>query len=271
MGEIISIISQKGGVGKTTTAINLCASLAIMEQKVLLLDLDPQECIATSFKYTKYNLKGGIHDVIHGRKNISDVIHFSPLKNLDFVPNNFNGKEDKNIYISSLKDAKLKNILNDLKHIYDFIIIDCPPALNNANCNALIASDSIIVPIQCEYYALKALGKLLNLARTIKKRYNPNLQYRGFLLTMVDQRNNLTKRVMYKIQYTLKDLVFNTIIPRNIRLAEGPYYGKPVLMFDRSCKGATSYLDLAHEIMHQNGTIDSTLTIKKDKEIVKIL
>ncbi|MBD3288634.1 AAA family ATPase [candidate division KSB1 bacterium] len=260
MGEIISIVSQKGGVGKTTTAVNLCASLARLNRKILLIDLDPQGHVSTSFGFGKFDIKGGIYDVIHSSMNIEDTIHSTNITNFDLIPSNFDNEEDgKNYYIAPLKELKLKNILSSLKSHYEFIFIDCPPSLSNATSNALVSADSIIIPIQCEYYALKALGKLLKLTRAIKKHYNPELQYRGFLLTMVDLRNNLSKRVMNKVRYTLKGLVFETMIPRNIRLAEVPYYGKPAIEFDKSCKGSTSYLELAKEILNQDGTTDSNL------------
>ncbi len=145
--------------------------------------------------------------------------------------------------------------MRPIRDDYDFIVIDCPPALGNLTYNALIASDSIIVPIQCEYYALKALGRFLKLTRTIKEEHNPALEYRGFLLTMVDMRNNLTKRVVEKVKYTLKGMVFETMIPRNVRLAEVPYYGRPVMFFDRNCKGARSYIQLAEEILSNSEVV----------------
>jgi len=264
MSEIISIVSQKGGVGKTTTAVNLCASLASLNYKILLIDLDPQSHVATSFGYGPYDLHGGIYDSLSKNSiEIDEIIQTTEIENFNFIPSNLDNEENENNnYISTLKDAKLKKILTPLRSIYDFVFLDCPPSLGNVTSNALISSDSIIVPIQCEYYALKSLGKLLKLPRTIKKLYNPDLEFRGFLLTMVDLRNNLSKRVMNKIRYTLKGLVFDTIIPRNIRLAEVPYYGKPVLLFDKSCKGASSYMDLANEMLNHNGTIDSNLTKK---------
>ena len=268
MGEIISIVSQKGGVGKTTTAVNLCASLASLDYRILLIDLDPQGHVATSFGYGPYDLHGGIYDIFSNSNDIEQTIHPTQSEKFDFIPSNIDAEDnEKNNYISPLKESKLKKVLSKIKSQYDFIFIDCPPSLGNATTHALISSDSIIIPIQCEYYALKALGKLLKLTRSIKKLYNPDLQYRGFLLTMVDLRNNLTKRVMNKVRYTLKELVFETMIPRNIRLAEVPYYGKPVIMFDKSCKGADSYVDLAHEILNQNGTLDSRLSINKNDKI----
>lgn len=278
MAEIISIVSQKGGVGKTTTAVNLCASLAHLNYKVLLIDLDPQGHVSTSFGFGKFDIKGGIYDVIHSSRDINDTIHTTNIKNFEFIPSNFENEEDgKNYYIAPLREAKLNKVLSMIKSRYDFIFIDCPPSLSNATSNALVSSDSIIIPIQCEYYALKALGKLLKLTRAIKKHHNPNLKYRGFLLTMVDLRNNLSKRVMNKVRYTLKGLVFDTMIPRNIRLAEVPYYGKPVIEFDKSCKGSTSYLELAEEMLNQTGTTDSNLSTnssslsKKESEKMNII
>ena len=258
MGEIIAIVSQKGGVGKTTTAVNLCASLCYLKHRVLLIDLDPQGHVATSFGKGKYDINGDIFSAIRNGENLNAVIHSTGVKDYDFIPSNIESDEDdKKTYIAPLREKRLKQELYNLKSDYDYILIDCPPALGNVTCNALVASNSIIVPIQCEFYALKSLGKLLKLTRTIKKLYNPNLEYKGFLLTMVDLRNNLSKRVTNKVRYTLKGLVFDTIIPRNIRLAEVPYYGKPALLFDKRSKGAESYMDLAREILNQHGTIDS--------------
>jgi len=260
MGEIVSIISQKGGVGKTTTAVNLSASLALLNKKVLLIDLDPQGHISTSFGFAKYDVNGSIDEAIFDSKDISELIHKTPVENFDFIPYvNDMGDDERNYFMSPLKDGKMKKLLDQLKSQYDYIFIDNPPSLNNVTSNALIASDSVIVPIQCEYYALKALSTLLKQIRTIKSTYNPDLKYRGFLLTMVDLRNNLSKRVMTKVRQTLKDLVYNTMIPRNIRLAEVPFYGKPAYLIDKSAKGSKSYLELAREFLSQNGTIASKL------------
>lgn len=264
MSEIISIVSQKGGVGKTTTAVNLCASLTSLGHKTLLIDLDPQGHVATSFGYGKYDIKAGIYELITGTNEIEEIIHSTLMENFDFIPSNFwSEDEDKLEELHQEHASFLKSPLSKLKSKYDFILIDCPPSLGKLTFNSLVASDSIIVPIQCEFYALKALGKLLKLTRMVKNDYNPSLQYRGFLLTMVDLRNNLSRRVMEKIKYTLKGLVFETTIPRNIRLAEVPYYGKPVILFDKSCKGANSYLELAAELLNQNGTSESSLAKKE--------
>ncbi|MFQ5864153.1 MAG: ParA family protein [bacterium] len=270
MGEVIAIASQKGGVGKTTTAVNLSACLASLGNRVLLIDIDPQGSVATSFGYGRYDIKAGILDLFTQDIPPSETIHPTGLENFDFIPTNIwsnNGTERQ--LIDAAGDAKLKHAIKSLRHQYDFIIIDCPPSLGKLTYNALIASDSLIIPIQCEYYALKALGRFLKETRRIKNEKNPNLKYRGFLLTMVDLRNNLTKIVIEKVRYTLQGLVFNTIIPRNIRLAEVPFHGKPVIMFDKTCRGATSYMDLACEIIGENGKIKSASERTEHAEVMK--
>lgn len=262
MGEIISIVSQKGGVGKTTTAVNLSASLVLKGYKVLLLDLDPQGHVATTFKYGKYDIKAGVHELLLGNlKEVEKTIHPTPIKNFDFIPSNIWSEDEKELEeLSNNNEIFLKTHLSAIKNKYNYILIDCPPSLGKLTFNALAASDSIIVPIQCEFYALKALGNLLKLIRIIRNKFNPNLKYRGFLLTMVDLRSNLSRYVMERLQNTLEGLVFETVIPRNIRLAEVPFHGKPVILFDKNCKGANGYLRLADEILNQSETIESALS-----------
>ena len=253
MGEVVSIASQKGGVGKTTTAVNLGAAFAHLNYRTLIIDLDPQGGIASSFGMSRYDIKGGILQLFTENMPIEQTIHSTELSNLDLIPCNvWSDDDEKRKLIGSSAESKLKACLRSIKEDYDYFLIDCPPALGNLTYNGLIASDSIIVPIQCEYYALKALGRFLKLTRTIKEEYNPSLKYRGFLLTMYDSRNNLTKRVVEKVKYTLKGMVFETVIPRNVRLAEVPYYGRPVMLFDQKCKGSQSYMQLAEEIVASN-------------------
>jgi len=268
MGEVIAIASQKGGVGKTTTAVNLSASLASLGQRVLLIDMDPQGSVAASFGFTRYDIKAGILDLFLSGVSLRDTIHPTGLfEHFEFIPTNLwsdDNERRKLVGISS--KTKLKEELDSLKENYDFVVIDCPPSLGNLTFNALIAADSLIVPIQCEYYALKALGRFLKLTRIIKNENNPKLKYRGFLLTMVDSRSKLTKIVMEKIRYTLQGLVFETMIPRNVRLAEVPYHGQPVLGFDKHCKGATSYLGLAKEVLGEPR--DATAVLQKQEELI---
>jgi len=253
MGEVIAIASQKGGVGKTTTAVNLSASFASLGFQVLLIDMDPQGSVAASFGYGRYDIRAGVLDVFTEGLDITQAIHSTGQSNFDFIPMNlWSDENEKRRAIGKAAKIELKTAIEPLVEQYDFILIDCPPSLGNLTFNALIAAHSLIVPIQCEYYALKALGRFLKLTRVIKNENNPELRYRGFLLTMVDLRNNLTKIVIEKLRYTLQGLVFNTMIPRNVKLAEVPYHGQPVIDFDKNCKGAMSYLALAHEILEQD-------------------
>jgi chromosome partitioning protein len=250
MSEVIAIASQKGGVGKTTTAVNLCASLAHLGHRTLLIDVDPKGNVATSFGYSRYDIKAGILDMFTRSVPLSQTIHQTGIENFDIIPSNvWSDDGEKRSLIGAAVESKLRSALREIKDQYEFVFIDCPPSLGNLTLNALIAADSVIIPIQCEYYALKALGRFLKMTRAIKNEHNPDLRYRGFLLTMVDLRNNLSKRIISKLRYTLQGLVFETMIPRNVRLVEIPFYGKPVLLFDKSCKGATSYLQLAKELL----------------------
>jgi chromosome partitioning protein len=264
MGEVIAIASQKGGVGKTTTAVNLSASLVTLGHKVLLIDVDPQGSIATTFGYGRYDIKAGVLDIFTKEMPIEDAIHPTGMENFDFVPTNlWSDESEKRKLVGLAAIIKLQDTLLPIQNQYDFIVIDCPPSLGNLTFNALIAADSLIIPIQCEYYALKALGRFLKLTRILKNENKPDLRYRGFLLTMVDERNRLTRIVIEKVRYTLQGLVFNTMIPRNVRLAEVPYYGKPVIKIDKNCKGAQSYLELAREVLAQD---ESTTVVKAEQQ-----
>ncbi len=267
--EVIAIASQKGGVGKTTTAVNLGASFAHLGYRVLLVDVDPQGSVASSFGFTRYDVQAGILDVFLTDEPIQNTIHPTGQTDFSFIPTNLWADEnERRKLIGVASKIRLKEALAPIRDEYDFILIDCPPSLGNLTFNALIAADSLIVPIQCEYYALKALGRFLKLTRIIKNGDNPSLKYRGFLLTMVDMRNNLTKIVIEKIRYTLQGLVFKTMIPRNIRLAEVPYHGQPVLGFDKACKGATSYLELAKEVLSDFGNLVNEVEEKEEVRLI---
>lgn len=261
MGEIISVVSQKGGVGKTTTAVNLGASLASLGYRTLLIDLDPQGHVAASFKYEKYDIKSGIYELIENSAEDAAVIYPTPTKDFDFIPSNIFAEDEERLSkINAKKRLFLREPLKRLMKKYDYIFIDCPPSLGKLTFNALVSAHSLIIPIQCEFYALKSLSRLFSMVRKVKRNYNSNLSYRGFLLTMVDLRSNLSRLVLERLRYRLNGLIFNTMIPRNIRLAEVPYYGKPVNLIDKTCKGADSYLKLAQELLNQDGTIESTFT-----------
>lgn len=255
MGEVIAICSQKGGVGKTTTAVNLGASLAFTGRNVLLIDMDPQGSVAASFGFGRYDIVAGIIDIFAEEVSIHKAIHSTGQENFHFIPTNiWSDESEKRKLVGIASKVQLKKVLAPIRDSYDYIIIDCPPSLGNLTFNSLIAADSIIVPIQCEYYALKALGRFLKLTRIVKNEHNPALKYNGFLLTMVDTRNRLSKIVIEKVRSTLQGLVFDTMIPRNIKLAEVPYHGRPAICFDKSCKGAQSYLNLAMEILGEQRT-----------------
>ncbi|MDZ7373653.1 MAG: ParA family protein [candidate division KSB1 bacterium] len=251
MGEVIAVASQKGGVGKTTTVVNLAASLAELGKRVLIVDVDPQGSIATSFGMGRYDIHAGILEVFTQDLPIRQAIHKTEIEGLDIVPSNvWSDEEEKRNLMGAAAESKLRQALQPVRNEYDFILIDCPPNLGNLTFNALIAADSVLVPVQCEYYALKALGRFIKVIRSVKAQHNPSLRYRGFLLTMVDLRSNLARRVMEKVRYTLQDLVLDTVIPRNVRLAEVPYYGKPALLFDRTAKGVAAYTRLAKELLY---------------------
>ena len=251
MGKIIAIVNQKGGVGKTTTAVNLCSALAKKGKKVLLIDEDPQGN-ATSGLGIQKNLKKSIYDVIIDETEIKDVIQETTIKNLSLCPSNINlaGAEVELVSLQN-RETRLKNKLLKIKEDFPYIIIDCPPSLGLLTINSLTAADSIIIPIQCEYYALEGVGQLMNTVNIIKKQLNKNLYIEGVVLTMNDARTNLSTQVIGEVKKFFKDNVYKTIIPRNVKLSEAPSYGMPITQYAPLSKGARCYEKLANEVLKQ--------------------
>jgi chromosome partitioning protein len=256
VARVICIANQKGGVGKTTTAVNLSASIAAAEKKVLLIDIDPQGNSTSGVGLNKEGSDGTIYHALLRGSGMKGMIQKTSLACLDVVISNTDliGAEVELIQEKD-REKKLGNLIKEVEAEYDYIFIDCPPSLGLLTINSLTAAHSVIIPLQCEYYALEGLGQLLKTIRLIKQSLNPKLEIEGILLTMFDSRNNLSHQVAEEVRNHFKDKVFRTIIPRNIRLSEAPSYGKPVLLYDIHSKGAESYLNLAREIM-TNGKID---------------
>jgi len=250
MARIISIVNQKGGVGKTTTAINLTASLAAAEKSCLLIDCDPQGNATTGLGISKTELGKGLYDLLIGNGSAESVITrtgFSRVHLMGVTPNLI-GAEVEMVSMEE-KEFRLRMGLQGLRDKYDYIFLDCPPSLGFLTVNALVASDSVLVPLQCEYYALEGLSQLLETVKAVKKGLNPSLEIERILLTMYDKRNNLSQQVAEDVCGHFKEKVFKTIIPRNVRLSEAPSHGKPILLYDIRSKGAQSYLALARELM----------------------
>jgi len=254
MGKVIAIANQKGGVGKTTTAMNLAASLAVLEYKTLVIDADPQANTTSGLGKDPKEVDTSIYECMVDGIDIETIIHKTDMEYLDLVPSHIDlvGAEVEMINLDN-REEKMKTVIAKVKEKYDFIIIDCSPSLGLITINALTAAHSIIIPVQCEYFALEGLGKLLNTIKIIQTRLNPDLEIEGILLTMYDVRLRLSNQVVDEVRIHFKDLVFKTIIPRNVRLSESPSFGLPVIAFDADGKGAVSYLNLAHEIAAKNG------------------
>lgn len=256
MARVICVANQKGGVGKTTTAVNLSASIAAAEKKVLLIDIDPQGNSTSGVGLSKEGSNGTIYQALLRGSGMRGMIQKTALAYLDVVISNTDliGAEVELIEEKD-REKKLDQLVKEVEAEYDFIFIDCPPSLGLLTINSLTAAHSVIIPLQCEYYALEGLGQLLKTIRLIKQSLNPKLEIEGILLTMFDGRNNLAHQVAQEVRKHFREKVFKTIIPRNIRLSEAPSYGKPVLLYDIHSKGAESYLNLAGEILG-NGKID---------------
>tara|TARA_B100001146_G_C16181425_1_gene434794 strand:- start:1355 stop:2140 length:786 start_codon:yes stop_codon:yes gene_type:complete len=253
MGKIISIANQKGGVGKTTTSINLAASLAALEYKTLLVDADPQANSTSGLGINVEKINKSIYDCMIEEKISNKNIIKTELDYLHLLPSDIDlvGAEIEMVELKN-RDTRMKNCLDTIKNKYDFIIIDCSPSLGIVTINSLVASDSIIIPVQCEYFALEGLGKLLETIKLIQSKLNYNLSIEGILLSMYDVRLRLSNQVVEEVQMHFKSLVFNTIIPRNVRLSEAPSYGVPAISYDADCKGSLSYMNLAKELIKKN-------------------
>lgn len=253
MGKIICLANQKGGVGKTTTTINLAASLAVLEQKVLIIDADPQANATSGLGLDVTNVQSSIYECIVNEVDASKVTLKTQISNLDIIPSHIDlvGAEIEMLNLPN-REKVLKNSIEQLKDLYDFIFIDCSPSLGLITVNALTAADSVIIPVQCEYFALEGLGKLLNTIKIIQNRLNPDLSIEGFLLTMFDGRLNLSNQVYEEVKHHFQEMVFDTVIQRNVKLSEAPSYGKPVVLYDASSKGAINHMNLAREILQRN-------------------
>lgn len=250
MGKIIAIANQKGGVGKTTTSINLSASLAAKGKKVLVIDMDPQGNTTSGFGVDKNDLDETIYELILGECAIQDCIIKDVVENVSILPSNVNlaAAEIELIGVEK-KEYILKNEVDYIKDQYDFIMIDCPPSLSMLTINAMTTADSVLVPIQCEYYALEGLSQLIHTVNLVKERLNPELDMEGVVFTMYDSRTNLSMQVVENVKQNLKQRVYDTLIPRNIRLAEAPSYGMPINVYDSKSAGAEAYMALADEVI----------------------
>ena len=256
MGKTIAIANQKGGVGKTTTAINLAASLAAFEFKTLLIDADPQANSTSGLGFNPKEVKNSIYECMVGLSTVQESILPTEVPFLDIIHSHIDlvGAEIEMINLNN-RERKMKEALEAVKDQYDFIIMDCSPSLGLITINSLTAADSVIIPVQCEYYALEGLGKLLNTIKIIQSRLNTSLVIEGILLTMYDLRLRLSNQVVNEVNSHFKNMVFETIIPRNIRLSESPSFGVPAILHDADSKGAISYLNLAKEIIRKNGLL----------------
>ena len=256
MGRIISVANQKGGVGKTTTSINLSACLAELGKEVLTIDLDPQGNTTSGLGIDKNSLEASVYNMLLGEKRAEEIMKYTMLDNLSIMPASVSlaGAEIELVSFEN-REYILKNILSDLKYVYDFIIIDCPPSLNILTVNALTASDTVLVPLQCEYFALEGLTQLMYTIELVRKKLNKKLQIEGVVFTMFDSRTNLSAQVVDEVKGYLEKEVYKSIIPRNIRLSEAPSYGKPINLYDPKSKGAMAYEALAREVIDRRFTL----------------
>ena len=252
MTKIICIANQKGGVGKTTTAVNLAASLAVAERKTLLVDMDPQGNAGSGVGVEKDKLRESIYDALVDGASLADIVVKTALPCLDIIPSTTDlAGAELELVAAPEREKRLKLALDALSGVYDYILIDCPPSLGLLTINAMSAANSVLIPLQCEFYAMEGLSQILKTIRLVKKGLNPDLFIEGILLTMFDSRINLSRQVSEEIRNHFTDSTFKTVIPRNVRLSEAPSHGKPVLLYDITSRGASSYLELAKEIIQR--------------------
>ncbi len=253
MGKIIAIANQKGGVGKTTTTVNLAASLGVLEKKVLLIDADPQANATSGLGIDVESIGLGTYQLLEHTKTAKETIIETTSPNVDLIPAHIDLVAiEIELVDKDQREYMMKKAISDLRNDYDYILIDCAPSLGLLTLNALTAADSVIIPIQCEYFALEGLGKLLNTIKSVQKIHNSDLDIEGMLLTMYDSRLRLSNQVVEEVRKHFADMVFETIIQRNVRLSEAPSYGESIIKYDASSKGAANYLNLAHEVVKKN-------------------
>ncbi len=251
MGKVISVSNQKGGVGKTTTTVNLAAFLAAKGQRVLIIDIDPQGNAGYGIGINAEEIETTIYEVLRGDVEIEDAIFKSEIEGLSLIPSNIHlSGAQIDLLDSEGKEFILRNKLKDIKQFYDYIFIDCPPSLGVLTLNSLVAADSVLIPLQCEYYALEGLNQLLRIVVMVQERLNKTLKIEGVVLTMYDPRTNLAQQVVSDVREYFKEKVFDAVIPRNVKLSEAPSFGKPIGIYDRSCPGSITYEKLAEEVLN---------------------